>query len=273
MISATTKSCNAAALHRQQQRLQLEIVGGDPSDDREGPATASPGLRAYRHAYRARLQAALRDNYLVLQRALGDAAFDALALRYLAAHPSRQPSIRWFGDRLAEFMAAEAQLHPSLIDLARMDWALRAAFDAPEAAALLGVEDLAALAPEDWGRQCFRLQPSVQLLPLQWAIEPAWRQLREYEAERGDAEPELAEPQTHAHCLLIWRDGALETRWRSLEALEAHQLLALQGGASFASLCEMLANATADPEQSRHAAALAAQALGRWLGEGLLARD
>ncbi|ALT79154.1 HvfC/BufC N-terminal domain-containing protein [Paucibacter sp. KCTC 42545] len=271
MISSPANT--ATVLRRQQQRLQFQIAGEDSPDSSSGPATFSPGLRAYRHAYRARLQAALRDNYLVLHRALGDEAFDALALRYLNAHPPHQPSIRWFGDGLAEFMADEAQLHPSLIELARMDWALRAAFDAAEAAALLGVEDLAALAPEDWGGQCFRLQPSVQLLPLQWAIEPAWRQLREYEPEQGEAEPELAEPEAHAHWLLIWRDAALETRWRSLEPLEAQQLLALQAGDSFASLCEMAAAAAADPEQSPHAAALAAQALGRWLGEGLLARN
>ncbi|WP_163367521.1 HvfC/BufC N-terminal domain-containing protein, partial [Klebsiella aerogenes] len=85
---------------------------------------AGPGLQVYRHAYRARLAEALADNYTVLARALGDEAFDALAQAYLAAHPSRHPSIRWFGAALADFMAVagdELVPHPGLVDLARMD--------------------------------------------------------------------------------------------------------------------------------------------------------
>ena len=94
------------------------------------------GLDVYRHAYRARLAAALADNYTVLARALGDEAFDALAQAYIAAQPSRHPSIRWFGHELAGFMAqADDDLvpHASLVDFAAMDWALRAAFDAADA--------------------------------------------------------------------------------------------------------------------------------------------
>jgi hypothetical protein len=102
------------------------------------------GLAVYLQAYRARLTAALRDNYPVLQRALGDDAFDLLARAYLDEHPSHFRSIRWFGDSLAEFLAAapEHLPHPALVDLARMDWAMRTAFDAADAT-LLGVGELA----------------------------------------------------------------------------------------------------------------------------------
>jgi len=74
----------------------------------------------------------------VLQRALGDEAFAALGAAYVDACPSSRPSIRWYGDRLAEFMRTREDLvpHPALVDLARMDWALRGAFDAGDAAAI-----------------------------------------------------------------------------------------------------------------------------------------
>lgn len=233
-------------------------------------APAEPGLSVYQDAYAARLIAALRDNYTVLHRALGDEQFDALARAYLQAQPSRQPSIRWFGDRLAGFMAgdyAERLPHPSLVDIARMDWALRGAFDGADAA-LLRPELLMAVAPEDWPGLVFRLHPTVSQQPLAWAVEPAWRALRAYDPEAGGEAPALAEPAPLAHVLLVWREG-LETRWRSLGPLEAQLLQAVAEAQPFAAICAVAAQ-TVDAEA---AAAAVVQALQRWLAEGLLAAD
>lgn len=226
------------------------------------------GLAVYRHAYRARLVAALTDNFTVLARALGDEAFDALGRAYLDARPSQHPSIRWFGHELADFMAtADDELvpHASLADFARMDWALRAAFDAAEAPPL-DPATLAALSPDDWAGFVLHLQPSVQRVTLAHAIEPAWRVLREWEPESGDDQPELPEPVPHEHVLLAWRPG-LQTRWRSLEPLEAALLDAVAMGAPFALLCERAAAELGDAEA---AAPAVIGALQRWLADGLL---
>jgi hypothetical protein len=123
-----------------QQRFQKAILLENFTPDlfaAEGALLAG-GIGVYLQAYRARLTAALRDNFPVLQRALGDDAFDLLARAYIDAHPSHFRSIRWFGHRLVEFLAAapERLPHPALLDLARMDWAMRTAFDAADAAAL-----------------------------------------------------------------------------------------------------------------------------------------
>ena len=243
----------------------------------EGEAASLPLLRArpdggparlaiYRHAYRARLIGALADNYTVLQRALGDETFEALGLAYLSTHPSQQPSIRWFGHRLAEFMVARDDLvpHPALIDIARMDWALRDAFDAADAPALaLGA--LASLPAEAWSGLRLQPHPSLRLLTLDWNIEPAWRALREHDPASGADEPELPEPQAHRHGLAVWRQG-LDTRWRSLQPLEAELLPMAAGGASFGALCEHAARLLDDEAQ---AAAAAATALHQWISEGL----
>jgi len=226
------------------------------------------GLEVYRHAYRARLAAALADNYTVLARALGDEAFDALAQAYIAARPSRHPSIRWFGHELAAFMAAaddELVPHASLVDFAAMDWALRGAFDAAEAP-LLDMATLAALGPDDWAGLVLRLHPSAQRVTLNHAIEPAWRVLREWEPESGTDQPELPEPVPHEHVLLAWRQAG-ETRWRSLEPLEAALLQAVAEAAPFALLCERAAAELGDPEA---AAPAVIGALQRWLADGLL---
>ncbi|CAN5314113.1 DNA-binding domain-containing protein [soil metagenome] len=249
----------AAQLVMQQQALQAAVsASAEAGNLLQSPA----GLAIYQDAYRARLLAALRDNFSVLQRALGDDEFDALGLAYLQAHPSTEPSIRWFGHRLAAFIDETELCHPAMADFARMDWALRAAFDAADAALLMAT-DLQALAPHDWPGLTFRLHPSVQLLPLQWAIEPAWRALRE--AEDGGEDAELDAPEPLAHTLLVWRQG-LDTRWRSLAPLEAALLQALAEGASFAAICAVAAQSHEDAAQQ------VVSALQRWLSDDLLGR-
>jgi len=247
------------AVCAQQEATPLPLLKTRPDG---GPAR----LAIYRHAYRARLVAALTDNYTVLQRALGDEAFETLGLAYVEAHPSQHPSIRWFGHRLAEFMTERDDLvpHPALVDLARMDWALRDAFDASDAP-VLPLSALAALPAEAWAQLRLQPHPSLRLLTLDWNIEPAWRALREHDPESGANEPELPEPQAHRHSLAVWRQG-LETRWRSLPALEAELLPMAVDGASFAVLCEQAALLLDDESQ---AATAAATALHQWMAEGL----
>lgn len=270
MMPSSTQAMGPDGLRRQQESLQALILG------RARPAAeqllAGRGLHVYQEAYGARLLSALRDNYEALHLAMGDEAFQALGRAYLAAHPSSQPSIRWFGDQLAAFMAgpyAECLPHPALVDLARMDWALRAAFDGADAAPLT-MAHLAALAPEAWGGLQLRLQPTAQMLDLAWAVEPNWLALRNSEIEdesEGEGEGASPAPQALDHVLLVWRDG-FETRWRSLEAWEAELLQALQAQHSFADLCELAAQTVG----ADAAAGQIVQALQTWVAQGLLAQ-
>jgi hypothetical protein len=220
---------------------------------------AAPRIGVYHHAYRARLIGALRSNYPVLHRALGDDDFATLALGYLAHQPSRHPSIRWFGHALVSHLAAhpDAVPHPALADLARMEWALSISFDAADLPPLAFAQ-LAALPPADWPAARFMPHPSVSLQRLQWAVEPIWQALTADENAATD------EPQALDHELLVWRQG-LETRWRSVTADEACLLAAGLAGEPFAALCEQAAEA-----HGAQAAAWVAGALRRWVDDGLL---
>lgn len=230
-----------------------------------GPAPAgllrgnSLGLSAYQHAYPARLLEALADNYSATAQALGDAGFEALGLAYAKAHPPTEPSIRWFGHRLAAFMDGWDELpHPALADLARLDWALRGAFDAAQWP-VLGSAELAALAPTDWPGLVLRLQPHVRVQALGWAVGPAWHALAA--ARESGEETELPEPEPLEHTLLVWREG-LQTRWRSLEADEAEALACV--ASERPTLGQLL-------EQSGEAALPRLVAhLQRWAADGLL---
>lgn len=259
-------------LRRQQLAFAAAVTQGAPVDRllADSPDGSPPLIGAYRHAYGARLNEALRDNFEILALAIGDEAFDALGAAYRRQHPSTVPSIRWFGHRLAEFMADEVAQdsglvpHPAFVDLARMDWALREAFDAADAP-VLGREALAGVAPEQFTMLRFTPHPSLRLVAMDWAIEAAWSALRAHDPASGDA-PELSEPQAHAHQLLVWRRG-LETLWRSLDPPEARLLQALLRGEPFAALCEHAATASGSEDQ---AAVIAATALAQWLQDGLL---
>ena len=265
------------ALAEQQRRLAAAIVA-DVADAAEVADTANTADTAdtanaafegigrpervgvYRHAYRARLAEALRSNYPVLHRVLGDDAFGDLAQAYLRARPSVRPSIRWFGNELATHMheAPDAVPHPSLIDLARMEWSLGLSFDSADAAVLTPAM-LLAIPAAQWPALRFAPHPSVNLLQLDWSVEPAWS------AVTADERAEVEAPQRSSHALLVWR-WRLDTRWRSLPDDEAVWLRSCLNGEPFAQLCELAAQTTSDG-----AALAAAGALRRWVEDGLLA--
>ena len=248
-----------APLHALQQRFQQQVQNGDPQHTE--PGEVSGHMEIYTKAYGARMRQALADNFPVLQRALGDEGFDALACAYCAARPSTHRSLRWLGDGLVEFMAANpAHLpHPALLDLARMDWAMRAAFDAADADCLQ-LQDLAALPAADWPALTLRTVPSLRLLQLQWGVEALWHTLH------ADSNAQTCEPELAPHAMLVWRQQ-LECRWRSVDASEQGALLLLQHQSSFADVCEGLQRAGATAPAPK-----AVGLLKTWVSEGLLAR-
>lgn len=243
-----------------QQRFQRAVISGDPQYASANPGDVRGRLEIYANAYRGRLIDVLADNYPVLYRAMGDAAFRELADAYISAQPSTFRSVRWYGHNLVEFIIREDNFipHPALVDIARMDRATRAAFDAADATPLTHAE-LTGIAPAQWSGLCFSLVPSFELIDIDWAIEALWHALND------DENAETEAPEAHSHSLIVWRYG-LETRWRALQPLEALALKAVQSGASFAQCCVALAeNGSADP------ASAAAQFLQLWIAEGLVA--
>jgi hypothetical protein len=271
---ALSLAAACSALHEQQLAFDACLRSGADAAGllRPRQAGAPTLMPIYRHAYPSRLRDALRDNHEVLAQAMGDAPFAALAQAYLEARPSRRPSIRWFGDGLADFMRERAEAddavvpHPAYADLAAMDWALRSAFDAADAPVLRS-DDLAAVPAEDWPALRFEAHPSLRLVPLAWAVEAAWQVLRDHDPASDADAPELPAPEARAHDLLVWRAG-LETRWRSLSAEESVLLRLVLAGEDFAALCAQCLHP--DEADESEAARRAVTALGHWVADGLL---
>ncbi len=232
------------SLRETQVALRGAILDEDEPAMRGGMPLA--GLAVYRNAYRARLAGALRVNYPVLAQLLGDEGFRSIADAYARSHPSRSPSIRWHGADLARFLAPGPRA-----DLARMEWALGAAFDAADAAPL-DAAFLRTVPVYEWQALRVALHPSVAVLRLSFAIEPQW------EAIRAGHEAPAAQPDPHG--LIVWRRG-LDARWRIASLEESAALLALGRQANLEAACESL-----DEEQ--------AESLGEWFAswtvDGLL---
>ena len=183
-----------------QARFQGAVFAGNlPSGpDGDDRLWLNGHFEIYVNAYRGRLAEVLADNFPVLYKALGDDAFASLAQAYIKAEPSTFRSARWFGHRLVEFMDSTPALlpHPALADIARMDWAIRGAFDSADKQ-VLTVEDIANIPGEKWSGLQFMLHPSARLIDLHWQVELAWHALS------GEQEIETEPPQALMHTLLV----------------------------------------------------------------------
>jgi len=252
----------SAALERLQAQFAAGILGGEHGvleALRPGRGLdAGERLGVYREAYCARLVDALADSYGHTLRYVGEDAFRALALDYVATHAPAAASIRWYGATFPGWLRRARAHDGALAELAALDWALRAAFDSADAEPL-GAAALAALAPCDWDHVGFRLHPSLRLLALHWNAVALWQALDRETAPPTEAL--LLRPSVVA----VWRKG-LDPHFRTLDPGEDRALRALRRGARFAAVCTRLA----DDGTPQDAAARAGRWLRRWVEEEML---
>ena len=230
----------------QQRALQAAILAQEecaPLLER----SFSPRLAIYRHAYLARLAGALRLNYPMLAKLVGPEAFDRIAQDYAQAHPSRNFSIRWHGADLGTTLS-----DGPLANLARMEWALAAAFDAADAP-VIDKDGLARVPVDDWPDLPLALHPSVRVVSMRWAVEAQWEALRD---EIALPPP----PEANVHALLVWRKE-LTAHWRIASVEEGRAVLALGAGGTLQRVCETLGEEKAAQVGAWFAA---------WVHEGML---
>lgn len=208
-------------------------------------------LDVYRDGYALRLIEALTTDYPGVMAMAGPADFDQMARAYIASHPSRHPSVRWYGRDLADFLGSTEPYSrtPAAAEMARFEWALGEVFDSPDATPITA-DALMTLPQEAWETLAFTTLPSLRRLVLAFEVPQAWQ--RREEVEPGDLLVERApEPLAWA----IWRPD-LVSNFRSLDADEAAMLDALVEGRAFPDLCEAVAPFTGEEQAPARAAAL-----------------
>lgn len=254
------------------ERLQADFLAYIRGDDRAmagktratRKADAETLLGVYRNAYPLRLLEALGTNFPRLKIVLGDADFDRMGRGYIAAHPPRHFSIRWYGDGLARHLGETEpwSAAPALSELAQFEWALASCFDAADAAPL-GVPVIASIPPGDWPAMTLGFHPSLQVFVSRWTVPELWNAL---ETATDDAPAPKPTERHKPAPFALWRQEG-QTLFRSLPGDEAAVLAAAREGQAFASLCELLAAYVPEAEAGNRAAHL----LRGWVEQGWIA--
>lgn len=219
-----------------QAGLQQHLLEGDTAIEAEllpGRLGVARRLEIYRHACRGRLIDALRDAYGHTASYLGADRFQQDALDYIEGHPSRDPSLRSYGNDWPGWLSSRYPDDGEVAELAALDWTLREAFDGPDAEPLT-IAALAAVAPPDWPRARFHPHPTSRRLRQRFNTLAVWH------AIDSDQEPPAAKPQRPPVELLVWRVGH-RPHFRSLQPVEAAAVDAVAAGHGFTALCEDVA--------------------------------
>lgn len=256
---------NAGSLADLQRAFQDYVLASQPAFTAQVRDTSKADrvtlLDVYRQGYALRLIEVLESDYPGVLAMAGAEDFDRMARAYIAAHPSRHPSVRWFGKTLADFLATTAPYDgtPAAAEMARFEWTLGEAFDSPDVEPLQAAAVMA-VPPEAWETISFAPLPSLHRLSFAHDVPPSWQ--RREEVEPGTLEAAKLETPVP---WVIWRPERV-SNFRSLAPDEAVMLDAMAGGQPFPALCEALLPHVEEDQ----AAARAAGLLRSWVEEGLI---
>lgn len=246
-VFSDPRGARAAAAARPQA---MSWVNGGHID----PATR---LSIYGDAYFLRIFEVLLLDFAAVSRALGEEDFRILAVEYLAANPSRSPSLSDVGEKFPAFAAAHRFLKrlPYLAELAALERAVVVSL-LVDRLAPFDPAAIAALSPAAWMRAKITLDPTVQLFDFSWPVERLWRR-REQPTAGGASRLRVARRQR----LLLFRDDA----WiclREISAPEFQTLAAFRDGATFGKIFKKPPTG-ASPARIR-------SWFSRWAGEGVV---
>lgn len=175
----------SATLARRQEWLFTAITGTDAPariGSMLGGTAVDPaiGLEVYRFGYRARLRECIIDDFPAVQHVIGEAAFAALAERYITDKPPRDATLNAYGSRFPAWLRSASGRLPQrahLVQLAMLEWALVEALHAPTAPAI-AKSALSTLAPSAWPTTRLRLAPSVRIVPCTWSVNASYEAFR-----------------------------------------------------------------------------------------------
>ncbi|ARG98123.1 HvfC/BufC N-terminal domain-containing protein [Legionella micdadei] len=214
-------------------------------------------LAIYLDSYHYRLLEALGSNFPILENYLGREEFYKLGENYIANHPSPYRSIRWYGDRFADYLKEHRE--PYLAELAEFEWKMTLSFDAADDA-VLQIEQMAVIPQNTWPDIRFKPHASLQRMDF------AWNTVKIWEAVANNQSPEAPTKNSSIMHWVLWRNEYIN-RFYSLGKDEAWALDALIKGSTFSELCEGLCEWLDESEVGMRAASL----LKGWIQSGLLA--
>jgi hypothetical protein len=190
-------------------------------------------IAVYRNHHRISLAAALAANFPTAVKVIGDDAFQALALSFLAIDPPRDACVAAYGSGLPAFLERDprSQGLVYLGDVARLDWALNLA-ERVDDLATFNAEHLAQLDPARLEALHLKPHPSLTLLSSLYPL------LRIREVAAGAEEGVSLE--AGGIDLMIWRKAGVVT-CAALDRAGFDFIRALATGQTLAEAAESLA--------------------------------
>lgn len=198
--------------------------------------SAEARLAIYARSYWARLLECLREEHPVVRAAVGDEAFDALAVGYLQEHPPSSYTLAQLGERFATYLSAnrpDDDFSHAVVELAALERNINEVFDLAggETLGFLTSADLAAVSPENRGELRLAPLPTFRLLAFDYDVNDWFTRLRV-----KTEEPRLPAKQP-SHVALSRREFIV--RRHALTAVQAELLTALADGAMLADAIEI----------------------------------
>ncbi len=189
-------------------------------------APAAGRLRVYRNTVLHGAVEALRANYPVVARLLGEDMFDSLAVDFASAQPPTSPILAIYGEGFAEWIEDQCWSleFPYLPDVARVERIHIESLFAADAEPV----HLGALAGADWDSLRLDLHPAARF---DWLLSPAVTLWLAHQHDNVPHEPEFAR---RSEGLLITRPH-LSVWPLELEPAQHRMLVAIASGASVGS--------------------------------------
>lgn len=132
-------------------------------------------LAIHRHHIRRSLAKALAATFPTVQALVGPDFFRQTAESFVVQNLPTQPVLAEYGADFADFLAAREAVHglAYLADVARLNWALNAAFYSPRGPRL-GAADLADMPPEQLSAMVLTLAPGTALVCSRYPLDRIW---------------------------------------------------------------------------------------------------
>lgn len=225
------------------EKIQQEFMSLLQTNDRtieqqviqQGQLSNGQRVDIYRSAYRIRLRGVIDDDHEMLGLYLGDELFERLVDGYIDAMPSQHPSLRFFADKLPDYLRSTVPFaeHPILAEIAGFERALLNAFDSADAEPLSD-QVLQQIPPENWPYLSFEFHPSLSFYQCNWNGIESWQSLKNTET------PPTATFYEQNVMWAIWRGPAKLTEYKSVKKVERQILTSMQEGLRFAEVCDSM---------------------------------
>lgn len=159
----------SAALRNPDEKIPQEIA-------KQNGCVATKRFSVYRNNVYVSLIEALRRQFPVVNRLVGEEFFTSLARVYIDGNLPKSPLMFEYGDTFPDFLKSfdKVQDLPYLADIARIDYGRTQSYHALDAESL-SLQNLAAIPQERFPAASFSLHPSARIIRSEFPILSIWR--------------------------------------------------------------------------------------------------